>query len=91
MKNATLIKPDGTRTPVSPAKGEVFKLQELQEMVGGYIQLVFWGEMIAVINEDGKSMGLPPNPTATMLGAGFLLPGDYVVGDVVLAPRDMID
>jgi hypothetical protein len=88
---ATLIKTDGTRKPMAPANGKHFDLKELQQAVGGYIEIRYWGEMVAVMNEDGKMQGLPVNPTATLLGRGFLHNGDEVVGDIVLTPAELMD
>ena len=34
-----IIKTDGTRQPVQPANGSVFTLEEMQAIVGGYIEL----------------------------------------------------
>lgn len=50
---ATLIKADGTRTEIQPKNGTDFKLEELQEYVDGYIEIVNLrnGEIL-VINED---------------------------------------
>ena len=35
-----IIKTDGTRQPVQPANGSDFTLEEMQAIVGGYIELV---------------------------------------------------
>ena len=57
---ATLIKADGTRTEIQPKNGTNFKLEELQEYVDGYIEIVNLrnGEIL-VINEDGKDRTTP--------------------------------
>ena len=34
-----IIKTDGTRQPVQPANGSDFTLEEMQAIVGGYIEL----------------------------------------------------
>lgn len=58
-------------------------LSELQEAVGGYIQLVSTKEgNQMVINEEGKINGLPINAAATkMYQYGQY---DLIVGDVVI-------
>ena len=87
---ALLLKAAGGVEEIRPANGRpMFSLQELQAFVGGYIETVRTiGGLWLVINEDGKRLELPRNARATMLyheSGG--LPGDVVVGDVVLANR----
>lgn len=68
---------------------EVKTLEDFQAKVSGeYIEVVPFGwDASFFCNEEGKFMGLPPNPVATKLiykSGGFLLPGDVVVGDVLI-------
>jgi hypothetical protein len=67
---AKIIKTDGQIVPVEPKNGKDFKLEELQRIVGGYIQLFYLanesGEVM-VMNEEGKIEGLPLNEKATEL------------------------
>lgn len=39
-KEATIIYPDGREEKVSPANGNDFSLEEVQKIVGGYIEVV---------------------------------------------------
>ena len=49
-----IIKTDGTRQPVQPANGSDFTLEEMQAIVGGYIELVeLDGNTTMVVNEEG--------------------------------------
>lgn len=54
---AQIIKTDGQIVPVEPKNGTDFQLDELQQIVGGYVQLFPLaneaGEVM-VMNEDGK-------------------------------------
>ena len=51
-------------------------LEALQELVGGFIEPIHLAnKVIALVNEDGKHLGLQPN-----LG----IPGDVLMGPVVL-------
>jgi hypothetical protein len=62
-------------------------LDELQALVGGFIEVVrtIDGRWL-VINEDGKRLGLSPNANATELyREGRQRPVGVVVGDVLLA------
>jgi hypothetical protein len=60
--------------------GNANELQPLQELVGGYIEVVPFPvkNTVLVCNEEGKLMGLPPN---------FRAPGDVFVGTVVVLGR----
>jgi len=78
---AILIQPDGTRTPLVPADGHCFTLAELQAAVGGYIELLRLADGGLVVHEEGRLVGLPPNPTATRLVYGpRIVPGFDIVG-----------
>lgn len=91
---ARIIKTNGEIIPVEPKNGTDFQLEEMQEIVGGYIQLFYLmndeGEVI-VMNEDGKIEGLPMNHKATELAAKRLFQGDYIVGDVLVCKTEQID
>jgi Domain of unknown function (DUF3846) len=85
---AVVLSPDGTSRALAPANGRAsFTLEELQTLVGGYIQAVpIGGDKYLVCNEDGKRMSLPPNAAATRaLHAAGGMPDDTVVGEVLIA------
>lgn len=86
---ATLIKSSGHKSLLFPA-GDKFTLQELQECVGGYIELApAKNGNILVVNEDGRSLGLPINNSATdeyIYASGV----NYIVGDVLLISQTEI-
>lgn len=94
MKSATLIKTDGTQVAVAPGHGDKFTLEELQDFVGGYIELAYKDEdMLIICNEEGKLHGLPINVVATTLWhekASWSY-GDYLVGDVLVCDAKMVD
>lgn len=78
---ATLFKTTGEEVEVTPKNGTDFQLEELQEMVGGSIEIVFLerGKMM-VLNEEGKILGLPYNAKADAIyNSNF----DQLVGDVL--------
>jgi hypothetical protein len=55
-------------------------LENLQKTVHGYIQAVPLGDgLVMVCNEEGKIQWLPPN---------MMIPGDYVVGDIIICGVD---
>lgn len=51
------------------------RLEALQAMVGGYIETVPVAGHLAIVNEEGKIMGLKPN---------FYANGDLIVGTAVI-------
>ena len=74
---------------MTPKKGETFTLDELQKYVGGFVELLFFGEREAmVVNEDGKALNLPVNPTATTKWRMRSLSMDEIRGDVVVVSMD---
>lgn len=68
-------------------------LHALQTEVGGYIEAVGTEhEGIAIyLNEEGKIEGLPANANTEALAAlkVVLMPGDYIVGNVVVVGFDL--
>ena len=57
------------------------QLRQLQDIVGGYIEIVnLGGGEVAVVNEEGRINGLPYNANASML-SGMDLVGDVVFMD----------
>lgn len=65
---ATLYKTDGTIEEVKPRLGSQFELEELQTIVGGWIEIVRTvdGDNM-VINEEGKLKRLDLNIKATRI------------------------
>ena len=82
---AEIIKPDGSRQTVAPKRGKRFKLDELQAIVGGYIEIIALpNQYIMVLNEEGKLKHLPSNAAATALARGTIAGSDFIVGDVLV-------
>jgi hypothetical protein len=67
-------------------------LKFLQNIVGGYIQIIHFPDGNAmVMNEEGKLDGLPENVKATKLfREAFPGTEDFVVGDVLLTEAKYI-
>lgn len=90
MSKAKLYKADGTILEVVPANGTDFQLDELQKMVGGYIEIVSAGKgKIMVLDDEGKLKGKPVNDVATMM---FMQAGYYdtIVGDALVCDSEMV-
>ncbi len=78
---ATLITPDGTLKVVHPKAGigKKFTLKEMQTIVEGYVEYLYLPNgVIAVVNEEGRLIGLKYNPRAS------LTTGWHLVGNVLL-------
>jgi hypothetical protein len=89
---ATFFGTDGTVEERKPANGDSFTLEEMQAVVGGFIEVVSpigkYNGKILVINEEGKLMGLIRNDNATAAMGGNLFPGDYISGDALLCTSE---
>jgi predicted metal-dependent enzyme (double-stranded beta helix superfamily) len=104
---AIIIHNDGSMTSLNPANGTRFTLEELQAVVGGYIefcdveeelyQKAFEGSgerLLMVIDEEGKLKSKPVNWAATALYKYSMVGDalvDVLVGDVLLASVSEID
>ena len=59
---------DDLRVIIVPVSGAPYEttianeLKDFQQLVGGYIQTVSYGEYLLVVNEECKLKGLPWNP-----------------------------
>lgn len=82
----TLYKSNGEILQIN--RKHPFTLAELQEYVGGYIELVQVGDKYLVVNEEGRLMGLPINEYASKLVAQFGYP--FIVGDALLTEKRFV-
>ena len=55
------------------------ELETLQQIVGGYIEVLPFNNCLIICNEDGKYLGLKPN-----LKIGF----DVIVGTIIVCGRE---
>lgn len=91
-QDAILIKTDGRMQGVRPANGGDFSLEELQGFVEGLIEIIdLTPNVIMVVNEEGKGL-LEPNPAATVIAKarGAIFPHDYIAGNALMCPSDMV-
>lgn len=81
---AKIYKTDGTVKTVEPKNGTDFKLDELQEIVGGHIEVLYLNSSeILVCDEEGKLKNYPLNIEATRIVQENDI-SDYIVGDVLI-------
>lgn len=91
---AIIIKTTGETIEVKPKNGTDFQLKELQEVVGGYIQILHiyrTGELM-VVNDEGRLEGLPRNGKATTYAKQYnaIFPNDYIAGNVLVCDQEQI-
>jgi hypothetical protein len=79
----TLFKADGTSQEIFPKKDK-FELEELQTLVGGYIELcpTINDQETLVVDEEGALKSKPFNKKATALYKHKSF--NFIVGDAVL-------
>lgn len=83
---AQIIKTTGEIIETEPKNGIDFQLDELQAVVGGFIEIVHLSNgKIMVVNEEGKLDGLPVNNKASELYP------DIIVGDVLVCDLKQIN
>lgn len=87
---AKIFKTDGDVLNVEPKNGKDFSLEELQAVVGGYIEIADMGDEFMVLNEEGKLLNLPLNERATALYKKKVYAGDYIVGDVLVCNKNQV-
>lgn len=95
---AKIYKTDGTKEDVFPKENGKFSLEEMQEIVGGYIETIdLPSGMVMVLNEEGKLEGLEKNEVATEIWKREFPIEDYpdnndelVVGNVLLTDPEFL-
>lgn len=83
---------NGDFQETQPNNGSTFELEELQEVVGGYIEIVRLNDgRVIIVNEDGLSLNLPVNIEATNILRRDHFTTDYIVGNAIVCDADMIE
>ena len=49
---ATLVKENGDKIEIAPANRKMFELEEVQKLVGGYIEIVHLGKGDVMIRDE---------------------------------------
>ena len=91
-KWAHVYYPNGDFQETQPKNGTAFELEEMQEIVGGYIELVHLNDgRIIVVNEDGLNLNLPVNIEATNILRRDHSTTQYIVGNAIVCDSDMVE
>ena len=91
-KSAKIIYTDKGAEDYTPKNGTTFELEEMQKIVGGYIEIVRLrdGRMI-IVDEEGKSKDKAVNIPATNILRRDHYTTDYIVGTAIVCDADMIE
>lgn len=91
---AKIYHTNGKVTMVEPKNGTDFSLEELQAIVGGYIEILHTNDdnKIIVVNEEGKVNDLEVNRNATVgaLAVGAISIYDYIAGDALFCDDNQV-
>lgn len=91
---AKIYTTDGQVLIGEPANRKFFELEELQEVVGGYIELVeLPDDMLMVVNEEGIPRKLPLNVLATAVTHRYGIADKFnggVRGNVIICKKGQI-
>ena len=88
---AKILYVDGTKKEVEPKNGKDFKLQELQAIVGGLIELVYLpNDELMVCNEEGWLIPLELNMQATMYIKDSCGRDEPIAGNVLICKDNEI-
>ena len=91
-KWAHVYYPNGDFQETQPNNGSTFELEEMQEIVGGYIEIVRLNDgRVIIVNEDGLSLNLPVNIEATNILRRDHSTTQYIVGNAIVCDADMIE
>ena len=83
---------NGDFQETQPNNGTTFELEEMQEIVGGYIEIIRLKDgRIIVVNEEGLNLNLPVNIEATNILRRDHSTTQYIVGNAIVCDADMID
>lgn len=89
-----IIKTDGTLVEMSePDNGVSYTLEELQEIVDGYIEVIHLDDYrVMIVNEDGKYRRFNRNLKATELAHNCraIFPNDFIVGKAIVMNNELI-
>ena len=88
-----IIRSNGVNEQVQPVNHKDYKLDELQEICGGYVEPIELDDKRTMwVNEMGKVIGLPYNDEATTIAieSGAISSEDFILGDVLICETDEV-
>lgn len=92
IKTAKIVYPDKDSEDYTPKNGTTFELEEMQKIVGGYIEIIRLKDgRIIIVNEEGLPQGLPVNIEATNILRRDHSTTQYIVGNAIVCDADMVE
>jgi hypothetical protein len=93
LSEPQFISASGKTANIYPTLGGTFSLEELQQYVGGMIEIVALDDgRVMVLNEEGKLLNLPYNAIATELfNQGGRMWWEPIAGDVVVCEPEYLE
>ena len=83
---------NGYEEDARPINGKTFTLKELQDAVGGYIEVIRLKDgRLMIVNEEGLLQGLPVNIEATKILRRDHSTTQYIVGNAIVCDADMVE
>tara|TARA_R110000824_G_scaffold64288_3_gene168095 strand:+ start:369 stop:707 length:339 start_codon:yes stop_codon:yes gene_type:complete len=78
--------------PEPKREGKYYTLKQMQEIVGGYIEMITLADgRHMILDEEGKLKSKPVNLIATTLAESVLGGSDYICGDVLVCEDGRVD
>lgn len=91
-KSAKIIYTDKESEDYIPKNGNTFELTEMQEIVGGYIEIIRLNDgRIMIVDEEGKLNNKEVNIPATNILRRDHYTTDYIVGTAIVCDADMVE
>ena len=91
-KTAKIVYPDKDSEDYTPKNGTTFELEEMQKIVGGYIEIIRLNDgRLIIVNEEGLPQGLPVNIEATNILRRDHSTTQYIVGNAIVCDADMVE
>lgn len=91
-KTAKIVYPDKDTEDYTPKNGTTFELEEMQKIVGGYIEVIRLKDgRLIIVNEEGLLHGLPVNIEATNILRRDHSTTQYIVGNAIVCDSDMFE
>ncbi|MGN0280784.1 MAG: DUF3846 domain-containing protein [Prevotella sp.] len=88
----TVYTPENGKWLCEPKNGTTFELEEMQNIVGGYIEIVHLNDgRLMIVNEEGLLQGLPVNIEATNILRRDHPTTQYIVGNAIVCDSDMVE
>lgn len=92
IKSAKIVYPDKESEDYTPKNGTAFELEEMQKIVGGYIEVIRLKDgRLMIVNEEGLLHGLPVNIEATNILRRDHSTTQYIVGNAIVCDADMVE